>query len=388
MKVLVNAISAKMGGAQAYLKNFLPTLSSMGLADEFTVFVPARAAADLRGLTGNIHVQTMPAGEGGELSRIYFDQWTLRRMARKTGADCIFSTANFGILYPPVPQVISVRNSVFFSRRYYAHVKAVEGRLAAAKIAARRRMVALSARSSDVVVTPTEAMRDMMLEWGAADPAKCVVIHHGFDRESFLAMGATQGVLDDTLARRGDEKMLFYPSLYGKHKNFDTLIEALAILLGRGYNVRLFLTCDVRPSADRYQRRTWSLIEKHNLRGKVILYGPVPYQLMPRIYRGADVVVWPSFAESFGHPLLEAMASGRPIVASGIASNAEIARDAAVYFDTFSAEDLADKVVLALREDVRKRLVKAGAARVGEFSWRRHVEEFIAVFRRLAEKNG
>ena len=48
MKVLVNAISAKMGGAQAYLKNFLPALSSMGLADEFTVIVPAKAAPELR----------------------------------------------------------------------------------------------------------------------------------------------------------------------------------------------------------------------------------------------------------------------------------------------------------------------------------------------------
>jgi len=385
MRVLINAVSAKMGGAQAYLTNFLPTLADMNLPDEFLVFVPPGSAFSLLSLSPKITVKAMSQTESGAFSRLLFDQWTLRRIAKEFRADCLFSTANFGVLLPPVPQVTSVRNSIYFSRNYYSHVRRIEGRLAAARIAARRRTIALSCSSSRVVVTPTSAMRDMLLEWRTADPSKIIVIPHGFDRDKFIAMGGSQGPLDDALARRGDEKILFYPSLYGKHKNFDTLLEALSILSSRGYAVRLFLTCTISPSADPYQKRSWRLIEERNLRGKVVLYGPVPYHLMPRIYRGADVVVWPSFTESFGHPLLEAMACEKPVVASGIASNAEVAGDAALYFDTFDPADLADKVLKAARPDVSARLVSAGRERLKQFSWRRHVADFVEVFRKLSE---
>ena len=389
MRVLVNAVSARTGGSFAYLANFLPTLSEMGLADEFFVFVPAGRAAAFRNLSPNIHIETEALAEQGESSRFFFDQWTLRGFARQHRVGCILSTANFGMLWPPAPQVISVRNAAYFSRAYHRHVRKVKGRLAVARVAAQRRMVALSCSSSAVVVTPTEAMRDMLIEWGAAKPGKCMVINHGFDREYFLSMNDTEGRLEDTLARREDEKLLFYPSLYGKHKNFDTLVEAVSHLVRRGRNVRLILTCTISPSVDRYQRRTNELIEKLKMRGHISQYGPVPYQYMPRIYRGCDVVVWPSLAASFGLPLLEAMASRRPIVASGIAANNEVAGNAAVYFDTFEPGDLADKVEQALRGEVRERLVAAGEKRVADFSWRRHVEEFIKVFARLAgKKNG
>ena len=117
---------------------------------------------------------------------------------------------------------------------------------------------------------------------------------------------------------------------------------------------------------------------------RVTLLGPVPYKYMPTIYRAADAVVWPTFAESFGHPLLEAMACGRPIVSSDLAVNREMARDAAAYFRTFDPDDFADKVEEVLEPAAAARLVAAGEGRVKDFSWRRHVEEFVEVFQGLA----
>ena len=72
--------------------------------------------------------------EGRRFPRVAFDQWSLRRIARREGADCIFSTANFGVLYPPVPQVTNIRNPVYFSRDYYPHVRDVEGAAAVLRV--------------------------------------------------------------------------------------------------------------------------------------------------------------------------------------------------------------------------------------------------------------
>jgi glycosyltransferase involved in cell wall biosynthesis len=385
VKVIVNAISAKMGGALAYLRNFLPTLARVDSRSEYVVITQRAFADEFRRLADNIRIETSPYAERGERQRLVFDQWHLRRLARSERASALFSTANFGVLYPPVPQVTSVRNPVYFCRDYYAHVRDVEGRAAAWKVGARRRLVALSCASSKIVVTPTAAMRDMMLEWGAADASRCVVINHGFDLENFLSMTSDRDErIEAALEKKGDEKLLFYPSLYGKHKNFDTLMEGLGVLVARGRNVRLILTCNIDAAASPYERRTRGIMAKAGVEDRVTLLGPVPYRYMPRIYAADDVVVWPTFAESFGHPLLEAMASKRPIVSSDLPVNREMAGNAAVYFDTFSPEGLAGKVEEALESPVEARLVREGSRRVADFSWRRHVEAFVEVFRKLS----
>ncbi len=384
MKVVINAISAKMGGAVAYIRNFLPVLASLDDSNEYIVFLQSFIAGDFAGLAPNIRMEARPAAERSQLRRFLFDQWTLRRFARREGADCIFSTANFAILAPSAPQVVSVRNPVYFCRKYYDHVRGIEGRCAAFKVAMRRRMVALSAASSDIVVTPTAAMREMLLDWKAARPEKCRVIHHGFDRETFLSMRPTPSDdLRGKLARRGDETILFYPSLYGKHKNFDTLMTGLGVLARRGHNVRLILTCRIDPETSPYQRRTARIMEAEGVRDRVEMLGPHPYAYMPQIYEAADVVVWPTFAESFGHPLLEAMATAKPIVASALDVKREMAGDAALYFDTFDPRDFADKVEEALRPETVRVLTANGAVRAGDFSWRQHVASFIDLFKEL-----
>jgi len=386
MKVVINAVSAKMGGALSYVRNFLPTLAGLDAENEYTVFMQSSLVDEFASLAPNIHVATSATAESGERGRLIFDQWKLRCFIKRERIDCIFSIANFAVLHPPCAQVLSVRNPVYFCRRYYPHVRAFEGRLAEARIGLRRRMVAWSCASSDTVVTPTAAMRDMLFDWGAADPGKCTVIHHGFDGGTFLAMkGRLSQETQQKVARRGDETLLLYPSLYARHKNFDTLMRCLDELRGRGRRVRLLLTCRVDPEADPYQRGTHELIARLGLGEMVVTLGNQPYRNMPLIYEAADMVVWPTFAESFGHPLLETMACRRPIVASGIPVNREMAGEAALYFETFDEKDFADKVEAALETETARSLVEAGARRVEDFSWKEHVAAFVALFEKCGK---
>ena len=90
--------------------------------------------------------------------------------------------------------------------------------------------------------------------------------------------------------------------------------------------------------------------------------------------------VFPSLVESFGHPLVEAMAAGLPIAASDIPVHREVCGDAAIYFDPFDPNELADRIEsLKTSGRLRERLAQMGIRRVKEqFDGVAHVQRFLA----------
>ena len=117
---------------------------------------------------------------------------------------------------------------------------------------------------------------------------------------------------------------------------------------------------------------------------EVLFPGYVPASILPALYRGAAVCVYPSLYEGFGYPVAEAMASGTPVITSNVSALAEVAGDAALLIDPASVDELASALVRlledeALRHDLRAR----GLARSREFNWRRVARDTAAVYRRV-----
>jgi len=110
----------------------------------------------------------------------------------------------------------------------------------------------------------------------------------------------------------------------------------------------------------------------------VIRLGYVPDQELARLYRGASVFVYPSRFEGFGIPVLEAAASGVPVVASSHASLDEACGDAALRADPENPEEIASAIREALRH--RDELVAKGLEHAARFSWRRQGEVFLAAY--------
>jgi glycosyltransferase involved in cell wall biosynthesis len=116
----------------------------------------------------------------------------------------------------------------------------------------------------------------------------------------------------------------------------------------------------------------------------VIELGAVPYRLLHHLYTAADIYVTPAYTETFAHPLVEAMASGLPIVASDIAVHREICGDGAVFFDRFSAERLSEEVLRLARSDsAKRRLAEQGGERLNDFSWHSHVSQLVSLSEEL-----
>ncbi len=118
------------------------------------------------------------------------------------------------------------------------------------------------------------------------------------------------------------------------------------------------------------------------------ILGEVPYANIRQYYRNAELFVFPSYLETFGHPLLEAMAAEVPLVAADIPVFREIAGDAAFFADPHSTASLGAAMEEALyREGARDTLIKRGNEHLRKFTWTRSAECLLAMFDDVLEEN-
>jgi len=153
-----------------------------------------------------------------------------------------------------------------------------------------------------------------------------------------------------------------------------TAVEALALIEG---NVNLMVVGAEKRGGDEVRGAVMRL----GLEQRVELAGHVEREELAMLYRGAVCLVFPSRYEGFGLPVLEAMASGTPVVAAATGAVPEVAGDAAVLVEPGDAAALAAGIKRALAE--RERLVTAGLERASHFSWAETARRTLAVYREL-----
>jgi glycosyltransferase involved in cell wall biosynthesis len=123
-------------------------------------------------------------------------------------------------------------------------------------------------------------------------------------------------------------------------------------------------------------RQAWDyeeLLEKlktYRYRNDVILTGYVPEEKLVQITAAAYALVYPSYWEGFALPMLEAMQSGTPVLASQTSAMPETGQDAALYADPASPESIAAQLLVLYKDEkLRNRLIQTGFQRSAQFSW-------------------
>ena len=371
MKIAINAISAKKGGIRTYTTNLLRELSARGA--DFWIGVP-------QDFPPSPHAVPMAASEYGMLGRLAWEQTVWPRHIRSRGSDVLFSSANFGLLTPPVPQVLMIREVGLFDPLYLSSIAAAQGVKAATLRDLRRRLILASARRASVILTPTQATADMVLEWDRSLKSKFQVNPYGTLLDRFSPSATPRSWAEDGTIR------MLYVSVYYPHKAPGVLAQAVRLLIEHGTSAHATVTMgldEVRQTLGAGQDLFH--MQQAMERGDVLM-SPTNYEDLPDLYHQHDVFVFPSVNETFGHPLVEAMASGIPVVAADIGVHREVCGDCALYFPPFSFQGLADQV-LKLQSDpeLRNTLIdKARRRAMDAFAWSGHVERLLSVLEKAS----
>jgi glycosyltransferase involved in cell wall biosynthesis len=384
IRLFINGLSGSAGGGLTYLRNAIPQFAAVPEV-QVTVALPTGIGHEFRAFT-NVDVLEMQMSVA---RRFWFEEFRLSELLQQTHADVLLSAGNFALRKSPVPQILLSRNSIYTSADFSRDLLSRREYRMWLDTRVRGVLAKQSIRWADVTIAPTEAFASELRCWTGVQVR---AIHHGFDRDAFTRNSGPlpEHVAEKIESAQGSLKLIFV-SHYNYYRNLETLLRALPLLRKRleGRSVRLFLTCRLRAGENPGAYNPESaqrLIKNLGVSGMVVELGAVPYDQVHRLYSCADVYVTPAYTETFAHPLVEAMSTGIPVIASDIAVHREICEDAARYFPPFSPELLTERIVeVATSPETARQIAAAGLARAQHFSWKRHVASIVGIAAELTK---
>ncbi|GAA4095310.1 glycosyltransferase family 4 protein [Nocardioides kongjuensis] len=347
--------TGRKGGTESYARELFPVL-----AEQPGVELVGIAGRELRGSRGRwfpgelVH---LPVSGENRLQWAAAVALAVGPRARLLGADLLHCPANFGPAFRALPTVVTVHDLLPLKHPEWVPGGRSEGvrRLQLRTIAAADRLLADSAATaSDITALTGRAPGDVDI--------------------APLGAPAVRAAGPRTAARpfvlTGGNRM--------PHKNFPRLVEAWSLIPAAE---RPLLVVTGSHGADPLRVE----VERLGLQRDVELRGWIDAAELAELYASASCYVFPTLFEGFGLPVLEAMASGCPVVGSDVAVLREVGGEAMARFDPWSAPAIAAAVRRVVADPgLRDRLRRAGLERAASMTWDRTARLTLGAYRRLA----
>ncbi len=365
MKIVVDflPLMARGGGLQN-ARNLWRTILAEGQEHQWMAF--ARPDVGLAAIGSATHAEAIEVEPRGAVGRLGFQNRQMLRAARDFGADVIFTPMGVGPLFGAVPKVIGWHDSTVA----YPEVSLASGLSLAerAEEFLRARLARRVACRAGRISVQTDAMATRLSRLWGVDPERFVRVPNG--PSTFLA---DEPRADPTPP--DGPPMILVVAEPKAAKNLEIVPAVLRRLREADPNIRMSITCSAPSSATSFGRALAAAGSP-----QIDFVGQVPHARLGDLYRGASVVLLPSWVESFSATYLEAMHFGVPLVVSDRDFAHAICQEAALYADPADDADLAAVILRVLSSpEVRAELREAGFRRLPSFpDWSRRLELYLA----------
>ena len=367
LRVLLDAtaIPANLGGVGRYVDDLSPELVSAGVdlviaakshdVEHFQAKLPQAQVIDV----GSLH--------DSRAYRMFWEQTGLPALVTRVRPDVLHSPHYTCPQWCSVPIAVTVHDATFFTHPD-AHT--------AVKRVFFQQMIKRAVRRADALIVPSKSTRDETITFVGGTPARFTVAYHGVDRLIFHPVDdAERARVAQSLGLAGKHYVGFLGTLEPR-KNVANLIRgwvqasagleqppALVLAGGKGWDKEIEPALATVPS---------SLT--------VIRPGYLPLEDLPGFLSGCDLLVYPSIAEGFGLPVLEAMSCGAATLTTRQTSLPEVGGDAVAYCG-ISEGSIAQALTTLLKDDARRRaLSKAAVTRAATFTWKAAAEQHIRAY--------
>lgn len=378
LHVALNAlhlVPGETGGQELYARRLIPALLAAEGDLRLTVLASREGAPSLGAepwANGErARVVELPVRSRSRIARVAAEQALLPAAVLRARADLLHNLFTTAPALPGVGQVTTVLDLI------YKRVPGAHRGLLGLGMAA---LVPLAAARSRRVIAISRSVADDVVRWLGVPGDRLDVVPLGPGLS-----GTTPPLPEAELRRRhglGDAPLVLSVSARRPHKNLPHLVEALSRLR---HTPSPLLVLPGYPTGD--EGALLSHARAHGVGDRVRLLDWVDEATLEGLYRASTCMVFPSLAEGFGLPVLEAMVRGLPVACSDRTSLPEVAGDAALYFDPEDVGGIAAAMGALLGDgELRGRLAAAGLARAGAFTWEATARGTLASYRRALER--
>ena len=338
------------GGPETYLRELVPALASEFPRLRITVLTTGAGERSLRtdGFADLVELHALPAEEYRRFRRQFAEQVLVQLYARRAQVDLLHSLASTGpVKTPRLRSVVTLHDVTFMHTPTFGRVTTW----------GMTQVVTRAARDADFLIAVSAAARDQICATLGIDSARFAVVPHGIG-DVPRAEPAPEAPLRERLSLTGGQIVLCVAAVR-PHKNQELLIRALpdlpddvtVVLVGRH---------------EGYGEGLRELAADLGVAGRLRLAGYLSDSELERLWALAGCAAFPTRAEGFGLPVLEAMARGVPVACSDIPVLREVGGDVPEYFDPSDPIAAAAAITAALSDGRRG---QRGLDRARDFSW-------------------
>ncbi len=360
-------------GSGQYIRYLLQNLRRVAPDLQLTLIVPPHNSSP-DNLPANVTV--IPTrGSSGNFGKVWFEQRTYPQAVKQSGADIAHVPYWGPPLSSPARLVTSILDVIPVALPEYSsgfRARLYTSLVSAASHGAAHTITISNAAKADIVKYLNLPEDTITTTYLAADEA----YHPRMGAERDAAVRAKYDLPD---------QFVLYMGGFDVRKQVNQLLLAYTYVgQAEGDNIPLVIAgrepqwgSPMFPDLRKYA-------EDLKITDYIRWIGYIDEADKPSLYRLADVFVFPSVYEGFGLPVLEAMASGTPVVANEVSSIPEVTGDAAFLIGEGNARAMGGAIIaLLLQQSFRESQISQGLARATNFSWRKTAKETLAVYEKV-----
>lgn len=370
MRIGIDTLSilpGRIGGGETYLVNLFKGIKE-DKANEYYLFVNHQNHHVFPS-SGNLYKILCRGTQYCKPFRLFWEQFILPLQILIYRIDILFSPANISpIFFLPCKSVLTIHDLMWLIwKKDYARGEDVLSKF----------VVTRSAQRANKIIAVSERTKRDIVRILKLPVEKIVVIHEAVSDVFQYVRHSDKIELKADMSFHSD--FILSVGTTHHHKNFLGLLNAYKLLKEKRSSFKYKLVIAGMPG--HAHSEVLNRVKTLKLEEDVIIKGYVSTEELKALYCTAELFVFPSLYEGFGLPLLEAMASGTPIVSSDAASLPEVGGDAVIYFNPFDINDMAEKILMVLENNnLKSILIRKGYERIKNFSWEKAGQETLRIF--------
>ncbi len=363
-------------GMDIYALELIRNLQQIDKTNEYFIFVKPDEDDGVLEETDNFRIITIPGG-----FYPFWEQVLLPKAVKNYGCELLHCTGNTAPVFAGVPLVVTVHDIIYLEKSTLEILRGSASAYQKFGNIYRKLIVPRIIRKCAGRITVSKSEKENIDRYfGFEGNNQTIPIYNGVG--SHFRRIEDQDVLSAAKKEFGlpDDFFFFLGNTDPKKNTLGTIRAFSEFTKHDKSGMKLVIADFTKQNLDKILDE----IGDQGLAEKIVLTGYIINSRLPEIYAQCHIFLYPSLRESFGIPILEAMACGVPVITSNMSSLPEVAGDAAYQVNPYKTESISAAMALIHRDhEIRSGLTETGYERIRNFSWRQTASDVKTLYKKL-----